>query len=142
MVLECGQMYNIKDVMCMVGEHQVQDASEDGFGITPGAENTTLKGLQGELGFNIDPSTAATGMVSLKVISPSMKILTELWKNNSTFRFEIKTQKGKEEHLGFKSIYINCAIISTAPEYKTDGKEAPSVEWKIVGYGFGIDPLD
>ena len=142
MVTECGTMYNIKEVICTVGSHVVEDASEDGFGITPGAENTLIKGLQGELGFNIDPSTAATAMVSLKVISPSMKVFTELWKNNSTFKFEITANQGSEDHLGFKRMYINCAMFTKAPEYKTDGKEAPSVEWGIAGYGFGIDPLD
>jgi hypothetical protein len=136
------QMYNIKDVICMVGDNEIVDASEDGFGITPGQEHTMIKGLQGELGFNIDPSTAATGMVSLKVISPSMKILNQLWKNLTIFRFEIKAKSGKERSLGFKSMYIQYAVFAKPPEYKTDGKEAPSVEWALAGYGYGMTPLD
>ena len=132
------KIYDIRDVICMVGDYQIVDPGEDGFGITPGAEHTLIRGLRGELGFNKDPSTAATGMISVKVVSDSMTKLTELWNDEEIFTFQIKAKKGRETSLGFKRVYIQHAIIAKPPEYKTDSKEAPSVEWTVAGYGYNI----
>ena len=134
--------FDIKKVDCFVGDEKIVDAGPDGFGIIPGSEHTNIEGLMGELGFNIDPSTAAEGSVSLKSISSSFKTLHALWKNKTEFKFSIKAQQGSEALVGFKEIYMEHAIFAKAPEWKTNGKEAPDVTFGVAGYGFNIDPLD
>lgn len=134
--------FDIKQVDCFVGDTKVVDLGPDGFGITPGAEHTNIEGLMGELGFNIDPSSAAEGSVSLKSISSSFKALHTLWKNKTEFVFSIKAKQGSETLVGFKEIKMEHAIFAKAPEWKTNGKEAPDVTFGVAGYGFNITPLD
>ena len=134
--------FDIKQVDCLVDGEPVVELGPDGFGITPGAEHTNIEGLMGELGFNIDPSTAAEGSVSLKSISSSFKALHTLWINKTEFVFSIKAKKGKEALVGFKEIKMEHAIFAKAPEWKTNGKEAPDVTFGVAGYGFNIEPLD
>lgn len=134
--------YDVKQVQCLVDGDPVVDIGTDGFGITPGSEHTNIEGLMGELGFNIDPSTAAEGSISLKSISSSFKRLHGLWKNKTEFVFSIKAKKGKETLVGFKEIKMEHAIFAKAPEWKTNGKEAPDVTLPVAGYGFAIDPLE
>jgi len=134
--------FDISKVECFVGNTKVTGFGPDGFGITPGAEHTNIEGLMGELGFNIDPSTAAEGSISIKSISSSFKDLYDLWKNKEDFKFSIKAIKGSETSVGFKEVKMEHAIIAKAPEWKTNGKEAPDVTFSIAGYGFDIDPLE
>lgn len=133
--------FDIKQVDCFVGNTKVVELGPDGFGITPGAEHTNIEGLMGELGFNIDPSTAAEGSVSLKSISSSFKALHTLWINKTEFVFSIKAKQGKDNLVGFKEIKMEHAIFAKAPEWKTNGKEAPDVTFGVAGYGFTIIPL-
>lgn len=134
--------FDIKEVKCLVDGVPVVDVGPDGFGITPASEHSNIEGLMGELGFNIDPSTAAEGSVSLKSISSSFKALHTLWKNKTEFKFSIKANPGSETKVGFKEIRMDHAIFAKAPEWKTAGKEAPDVTFPVAGYGFDIDPLD
>ena len=105
-------------------------------------ENTMITGLQGELGFNIDPSSAATGSIQLKSVSSSMKKLIDLWNNKKVFVFSIKPNAGYEKVFGFKEMKIAHAIITKPPEWTTEGKESPNCTFSIGGYGFEITPRD
>lgn len=135
-------VFNIEQVDCLVDGEPVVDVSGDGFGISPISELTRIEGLKGDLGFNVDPSTAAEGSVSLKSISPSLKRLIGLWKNRTIFKFSVKAKQGFETSLGFKEMFIQYAVMQKSPEFKTDGKEAPAMVFPVIGYGFDIVPLD
>lgn len=135
-------VFDIEKVNCFIDEEPVVDVSGDGFGISPLSEHTRNKGLTGDFGFNVDPSTAAEGSVSLKSVSPSLKRLLGLWKDRTIFKFSIKAKQGSEPSLGFKEMCIHYAVMQKSPEFKTDGIESPTMVFPVIGYGFEIIPLD
>lgn len=136
------RVFDITKAQCLVNNEPIVDCGPDGFGITPGMENTMIVGLQGELGFNIDPSTAATGSVQVKSVSNSMKTLIELWNNQTVFVYSIKPKVNHEKVFGYKEMKIAHAIITKPPEWTTEGKESPNCTFTIGGYGFEIIPRD
>ena len=80
-------VFDINHCQCKVDGQSLVDIGPDGFGITPGGEHSVIEGLKGELGFSIDPSTAATGTVQLKTTSESMKTMISLY-NNQTVQIQ------------------------------------------------------
>lgn len=115
--------------------------SPDGYGITPKAESSVIPGLTGEAGFNIDPSTMAEASVSLNAASPENSYLRDIIKKQQTgdqgpVTFAIIVEDAFKEGFGFKSKTLKFAMVSMYPEFKTDQKNAPTYEYKFVGYGY------
>lgn len=139
-------VYDVRDVELRINEQLIEGLAPDGFGITPGGETTLIAGLIGEQGFNIDPSSMAEATVTLKTSSPSNDVLRDLWRRqtgleNPTERtgpvpFEIKAKPGKAAAVGFQRRGMQSSMIVKAPEWSTDEKEAPDVEWTFVGFGY------
>jgi len=48
---------------------------------------------------------------------------------------------GYEHLFGFSSLKIAQAYITKFPEWATDEKEAPNVEWTLIGWGFDVTPI-
>jgi len=113
--------------------HLVTGISSDGFGITPSEERTLIEGLYGPDGFNIDPSTAAEATVSLLLSSPWNDKLREYYENQTVLTITIATD---DPNLGFNTKSIGFAMIRSKPEFRTDGKEEPTVEWNFIGYNY------
>ena len=142
------QVFDIGRAKVIVDGVEITGVSEDGFGITPTQENTIIKGLVGEIGVNIDPNDGVEATVSLKTTSPSNEFLRELKKQQAArekgpVQFEIQIDPTEVDGVavhqkahGFAKKGMVYAWIMKWPEYKTDGKEAPSMEWEFVGYGY------
>lgn len=119
---------------------------EDGFGISPTTESTIIRGLHGEVGFNMDPSSGGEGSVALKSTSPDNSYLLDIWQKQylgelGPIAIEIMIKPGHEEEFGFRKVGVKFAMIVKPPEFRTDEKEAPSYEWSFVGYGYYQEPI-
>ncbi len=139
-------VYDIDDVELRINDKVITGLAPDGFGLTPGGETTLIAGLKGEQGFNIDPSSMAEATVTLKTGSPSNDVLRDIWRRQTGLEtpgdrlgpvpFVIEAKPGKEAAIGFRERGMQHAMVTKAPEWSTDEKEAPDVEWTFVGYGY------
>lgn len=139
-------VYDVRDVELRINDQLMTGFAPDGYGITPGGETTLIAGLLGEQGFNVDPSTMAEATVTLKTNSASNDALRDIWRRQSGLEnpgdrlgpvpFVIKAKPGKEDSVGFKEKGMQYAMVTKPPEWATDEKEAPNVEWSLVGFGY------
>jgi len=138
-------VYDINKVHLFVDNTEIDDLAEDGFGITPEAENTLIKGLKGDIGFNIDPSDAVTIVVTVKSSSPSHIIFNNLFKSQKAGGAPVKVEAIADDDyvasVGFKRRGAQYAMIQTPVPFETDGKEAPDMEYTFIGYGY-IDEME
>jgi len=133
-------VFDIKQCTLYVNNTAINDLSEDGFGLTPEAENSLINGLTGVIGFNIDPSDACTLVVNVKSSSPSHALLNNLYKTQKAGGDPVKVEVIVEDsHIaayGFKRRGALYAVIQKAVPFETDGKEAPNMEYTFIGYGY------
>jgi len=133
-------VFDITKCKLYVNNTPIDDLAEDGFGITPEAENTAIVGLAGNIGFNIDPSDACTIVATVKSSSPSHTMLNTLYKNQKAGGAPVKVEVIVEStHIaafGFKRRGALYAIIQKAVPFETDGKEAPDMEYTFIGFGY------
>lgn len=136
---------NIKpDASCSKysGTFTVSGIGTDGFTVTPEVEHSMLEGLQSTIGYNIDPSEAATITLNLKSTSETNNTLNGLFNVGGepcVFSFEIVVDEGKEETFGYSSIVVDHCIVQKPAEISTNEKEAPEYEWTIIGYGYTMN---
>jgi len=135
------KIFDIRHAEFHVDGKNITGIGEDGFGITPATESTIIKGLHGEVGFNMDPSSGGEGSVTLKSTSPDNQHLLEIWQKQyqgvlGPIPIEITIIPGHEGEFGFRKVGVKWAMIVKPPEFTTDEKEAPSYEWSFVGYGY------
>ncbi len=112
------------------GFNEVTDLAPDGFGMTPGSENTLIPALKGTAGFSIDPSDTAD--ITITLLSSS-----EWNEKFSTYRankMQIEISSDDEALTGWKTITIANAMVQKRPEWSTNEKEQPMVEWTFIGY--------
>jgi len=138
------RVYDISKVSIYVDGNEIVGLSEDGFGITPEAENTLIKGLTGDIGFNIDPSDAAMCTINLKSSSPSHTVLNDIYnqqKQGLKGPVTVLVEVDAEWILafGFRKRTINYAYIQKATPFETDGKESPDIEYMMIGFGYVED---
>lgn len=130
------KVYDITKVKLYINDQEVTDIGPDGFGITPSPENTLITGLAGEIGFNIDPSTAATATVSLRSTSPFVQKLITYYTDKQIVSIRIAaTDNDAAKTIGFTEMKLEYAMVSKPPEWKTSEKEAPQVVFNFIGYG-------
>lgn len=149
--LDEPQVYDVSRAKVIINGEPMKGISEDGFGITPTQENSIIKGLTGEIGVNIDPTSGAEATVSLKSTSLSNEFLRELKKQQDErligpVLFEIQIDPTEVDGVpvhqkahGFINKGMTYAWIMKWPEHSTDGHESPSIEWEFVGYGYFED---
>lgn len=142
------EVYDVRKVDLVVAGHVMTGIGEDGFGISPSQENTLIKGLKGEAGFNMDTSTAGEATVSLLSTSSDNETLrallatqTEVAEGQKPVPFEMRAEvtSGYEDAFGYSAKGLRYCMIVGPPELVTE-KEAPQYEWKIVGYGYYEEP--
>jgi len=147
-IIQEPEVYDVRKVDLIIAGQIITGIGEDGFGITPAEENMLIKGLKGEGGFSMDPSTAAEATVSLLSTSPSNQYLRQLWKRQNPgmnaaaprpFTFLVRVKTTYAEAFGFMKKYIRYTMIQGPPELVTE-KEAPQYEWKFIGYGYEETP--
>jgi len=147
--LQEPEIYDVRKVELWINGQQITGIGEDGFGITPSQETTLIKGLKGEGGFSMDPTSAAEATVSLLSTSPSNEYLRKILAQQSPpgnadapvpFLFEAKVKAGYEAAFGYSFKKIQYCMIVGPPELVTE-KEAPQYEWKFVGYGYDEGPV-
>lgn len=134
-------IYDISRAELNVDGNVISDVGEDGYGITPEAENTLIKGLAGDIGFNIDPSSAATCVINLKSSSPSNAILNDIYKKQRTgdygpVQVEITVDPDFVAAFGFAKRGMTYAMVMKAAPFETDGKESPEIEYTLIGYEY------
>jgi len=131
-------VYDIRDIDVYIGERKLTEFAPAGLTITPSPENTLIKGLKGEVGFNVDPSTAAEVSVKLKSTSPEVGYLRDLW--NAQLQghrvTNIRVTSASPASTGFSEIVIEYAMLSKPPEYATNEKESPDLEFTFIGYNY------
>jgi len=131
-------VYDIRDIDVYVGDRKITEFAPGGLTVTPSPENTLIKGLKGEVGFNIDPSTAAEVTLRLKSTSPEVEYLKGLW--NAQLQghrvTSIRITSAAPSAMGFSEIVIEYAMMSKPPEFSTNEKEAPDIEFSFIGYGY------
>ena len=142
------QVYDVSRAKIIVDGTEITGFGEDGFGITPTQEHTIIQGLVGEQGVNVDPKSGAEATVALKSVSPSNSFLRELKtqqdaRTKGPVQFEVQIDPTEVAGIpvhqrahGFARRGMTYAWIMKWPEYTTDGKEAPTIEWEFVGYGY------
>lgn len=147
-MVEEPQVFDIKKAKIIIHGTEITGISEDGFGITPTQENTIIMGLKGEVGVNVDPMSGAEATVSLRSTSPSNEFLRDLKKKQDArelgpvqleFQIDPTEVAGVAVHQkahGYSKRGMVYAWITKWPEYSTDGKESPAIEWQFVGYGY------
>jgi hypothetical protein len=135
------RVYDVSKVKVYVDNQLIEGLSEDGFGITPEAENTLIKGLAGDIGFNIDPSNAATCVINLKSSSMSHQLLNDIYnKQKAGLKgpVEVKIEVAPDWVLafGYRKRVISYAFVQKATPFETDGKEAPSIDYTLIGFKY------
>jgi hypothetical protein len=144
--VEAPKVFDIRRVTLKIADKVIVGIAPDGFGITPSAETTLIAGLKGEVGFNVDPSSGAEATVTLKSVSESNEVLRQLLNAQreamssdapfKPFKFEVIVDPGWEDAFGFKRKVIDYCVITKWPEFATNEKEAPNLEWGFMGYGY------
>lgn len=144
--IEPPKVFDIRKVKVYVDGTEITGFAPDGFGVTPGAETTMIAGLKGQVGFNVDPSTGAELTLTLKSTSDSntflrgkMNTQQEAMGSETPFKpmlIEIIVDDGWEGAFGFKRKVLEYAVITKWPDYETDEKESPDLEWGFMGYGY------
>lgn len=146
--LDEPQVYDVSRASVIIDGHKMTGFSEDGFGLTPTQENSIIKGLIGEIGVNIDPTSGAEATISLKSTSLDNEFLRDLKKRQDArevgpVQFEIQIDPTEVDGVpvhqkahGFAKKGMVYAWIMKWPEQSTDGHESPSIEWEFVGYGY------
>ena len=134
-------VYDISKAALTVNGATITDIGEDGFGITPEAENTLIKGLVGDIGFNIDPSSAATCMINLKSSSEGSAFLVDIYNKQRAgdlgpVPVEITVDPDAVEAFGFERRGMSYAMVQKPAPFETDGKESPEIEFALIGYGY------
>lgn len=131
-------VYDIKDVDCFIGDTKITQYAPGGISVAPGAEDTLIKGLKGEVGFNIDPSTAAEITVVLKSTSPQVSFLSNLWNGqvNAHSVTKIKIVSINSDATGFSEIVLEYAMLASPPTKATNEKESPDFSFRFIGYGY------
>jgi len=110
----------------------ITDIGEDGFGITPGGENTVMQGLNGPIGFNIDPATSGEAALNVKPSSNVNPFLYEAYQKNYVLKFTIHGDVNKH---GFKYKQLGKCVVQKPPEISVQ-KEFPDLTWTFVGYEY------
>lgn len=141
-------VYDVRDVILKVTMHPtlnpgvtpvvpipdpIDDIAPDGFGITPGGENTLIEGLNGPLGFNIDPSSQGEATLALKPSSSTIKALYESFKNSYVLVFSIDASNSD---LDFQTRKLGKCILQQPAEISVSGKEEPDVVFTFIGYDY------
>jgi len=153
-MVDAPKVYDVRHVKCVIRYHanvgtdvgpiELTGLAPDGFGITPAAEATAIKGLAGEVGFNIDPSTAAEATITLKSTSPNVPDLFNIIDRQNTddppgyVSLDIIVDPGHEGAFGFSRLILEYAMFTKYPEFATDEKEAPDIEFTLIGYNFRV----
>ena len=135
------RVYDVSKARIYVDGVEIEGLSEEGFGMTPEAENTLIKGLTGDIGFNIDPSNAATAVINLKSSSPSHTHLNDIFnqqKNGLKGPVTVLIDVDPDFVLafGFRKRTIQYAYIQKPTPFETDGKESPDIEYMLIGFGY------
>lgn len=125
------RVYDIRNCKIYVDGVEIIDAGE-GIGITPKRENKLIGTPWGEVGFSLDPSTAADVTISLKATSPSNTKMREIAAAQKVVPVSIKSED--KDATGFEEIGVDYCIFSPA-EKKLEA-EAPTYEYKGAGFGF------
>jgi len=135
------RVYDVSKITLYVDGNEIEGLSEDGFGLTPEAENTLIKGLTGDIGFNIDPSNAATCVINLKSSSKSHTVLNEIYKQQKAglkgpVTILVEVDPDWILAFGFRKRTVNYAYIQSPSPFETSGKEAPDIEYTLIGFGY------
>ena len=135
------RVYDIKKAKLYVNGTEITGIGEDGYGMTPDAENTLIKGLKGDVGFNIDPADSAVCVINLKSASPSHAVLNDIYNQQRNgllgpVSVEIIVEPDWVLAFGFRKRVMAYAYVQTPSAFETDGKEAPSMEWMMIGFGY------
>jgi len=135
------RVYDISKCKVYVDGTEIDGLSEEGFGITPEAENTLIKGLTGDIGFNIDPSDAAMCVINLKSSSPSHTVLNDIYNQQNAgtkgpVEVIIEVETDWILAFGFRSRKISYAYVQKPSPFETDGKESPDIEYTLIGFGY------
>jgi hypothetical protein len=104
-----------------------------GIGITPKRATKVIDSLYGPVGFNIDPNTGAEVTLSLLSTSSSNDKMRAIANSQKVVSVSIKS--ADTAATGFGEISVDYVIFQHA-EKKLEG-DAPTYEYKGVGYGFG-----
>ncbi len=120
---------------------EVTEMGTDGFGVTPTAEHTLIDGLKGEVGLNVDPKSGCEGTINLKSTSPWNAALRAIKNeqnvgNHTPMKVEVIVDDDFVDAFGFAKKTVLHAFITKWPEFATDEKESPNMEWGFVGYGY------
>lgn len=137
-------VYDIRDVVVRIDvvsstsslsapEAEVTDIAPDGFTIDPGVEHTLIETLRGPTGFNVDPSTAATITLNLKSTSVWNDFLSNAFAESAILSFTVTSKNPSAT--GFDIKKVNWCMVQKPAQVRTDGKEAPTYEWTLIGYG-------
>jgi len=148
MPVEEPQVFDIRKAKVIIDGHEITGISEDGFGVTPTQENAIISGLMGEVGISLDPKSGAEATLSLKSTSLDNEWLRDLKKQQDArikgpIQFEIQIDPTEvagvpvhQKAFGFAKKGMIYAWILKWPEFSTDGKDSPTIEWELVGYGY------
>ena len=104
-----------------------------GIGITPKRETKVIDSLYGPVGFNMDPNTGAEVTISLLSTSASNDKMRSI--SNSQKVVSVSVKSADKAATGFEEISVDYVIFQHADK-KLEG-DAPTYEYKGVGYGFG-----
>jgi len=134
-------IYDIRKAVLTVNGQEITDVGEDGFGITPDAERTIIKGLKGDIGFNIDPTSSAVCVINLKASSAGSAFLNDIYRKQQTGDFgpipvEITVDPDHVDAFGFAKRGMRYAMVQKPAPFETDGKESPEIEWMLIGYEY------
>jgi len=126
-----AKIFDIKKCAVYVDGVMMVDIG-DGIGITPKRETKVIESLYGEIGFSLDPSTAADVTISLKSTSESNTKMRAVAEAQKVVAVSIKSEDS--DATGFEEIGVDYVIFQHA-EKKMEG-EAGTYEYKGSGYGF------
>ncbi len=131
-------VYDIRDIDCYVGDRLLTQYATGGISVAPSAEDTLIKGLKGEVGFNIDPSSAAEITIVLKSTSPEVAYLSSLWSGqmNAHTVTKIRIVSVSPDATGFSEIVLEYAMLASPPTKATNEKESPDYSFRFIGYGY------
>ena len=138
---EQPKVFDIKKCEVRVNGVKMTDIAPDGFGISPLNEVTIIDGLQGPVGFNMDPTTAVEATITLKSTSPEHATLREISQKQQQgllgpIALEVVVEPGFVSAFGFAKKSIPFAMIKSPAELETDEKESPDYEYNFIGYGY------
>lgn len=127
-----ARIYDIKNWSVYVDGVEMVDVG-DGIGITPKREAKLIESLTGEVGFSMDPTTAADVTISLLATSESNTKMRQI--ANSQKPVSVSIRSSDPDSTGVEEISVDYAIFQHA-EKKME-KEAPTYEYKTsAAYGY------